>query len=80
MFFDKNTGKIIIHVEQENGKMNSRMEFRGIAKKAETAITTLLVNFVSLSVEKGKDPHEVIDKHLDGILNMINSGKKLGDQ
>jgi hypothetical protein len=78
MFSEKNNGKIIIHMEKENDKMNSRMEFRGIAKNAETAITTLLVNFVSLSLEKGKDPHKVIDKHLDGILNMIKSGKEVG--
>lgn len=77
MYFEKNKGKIIIKVDNVHGKLNSVMEFRGIAKNAETAITTLLVNFVSLSLEKGKDPQKVIDTHFDGILNMLKSGKKI---
>ncbi len=76
MFIDKNKGKIIIHIENENGKLNSNMEFSGIAKKPGTALTTLLVNFVSLSKEKGKDPKKLIDKHLEGILQMIEPTKK----
>jgi hypothetical protein len=77
MFNDRNKGKIIIHIENENGKLNSTMEFLGMAEKPETALTTLLVNFVSLSKEKGKDPKELIDKHLEGILQMIEQAKKL---
>jgi len=53
------------------------MEFRGIAKNTETALTTLLVNFVSLSLEKGKDPKQMIDKHFKGILEMLQAGKKI---
>jgi hypothetical protein len=68
MYFEKNKGKIIIKIESTHGKLNSKMEFRGIAKNAETALTTLLVNFVSLSLEKDKDPHQVIDKHFSGIV------------
>lgn len=76
MLSEKNKGKIIIRVENENGKINSNMEFLGIAKKAEISITTLLVNFVSLSLEKGKDPKEVLDNHFEAILKMLQSGKK----
>lgn len=71
MLYDRNKGKIIIHVEKEDGKINSTMEYRGITKKSEIALTTLLVNFTSLSIEKGKDPKEIIDKHLAGIIAMI---------
>lgn len=78
MIFEKNKGKIIIHIENDNGKINSNMEFSGIAKKAEIAITTLLVNFASLSLEKGKDPQEVLNKHFEGILKMLQSGKRIG--
>jgi hypothetical protein len=77
MYFEKNKGKIIIKVDNVEGKMNSVMEFRGIAKNTETALTTLLVNFVSLSLEKGKDPQKVLEKHFDGILKMLKSGKKI---
>ena len=77
MYFEKNKGKIIIKVDNVHGKLNSMMEFRGIAKNTETALTTLLVNFVSLSLEKGKDPHQVIEKHFDGIVHMLKSGKKI---
>lgn len=77
MYFENNKGKIIIKVENTHGKLNSNMEFRGIAKNAETALTTLLVNFVSLSLEKGKDPKKVIDKHFSSILEMLRSGKKI---
>jgi len=77
MYFENNKGKIIIKIESTHGKLNSKMEFRGIAKNAETALTTLLVNFVSLSLEKGKDPQKLIDKHFSGILEMLRSGKKI---
>jgi hypothetical protein len=77
MYFENNKGKIIIKIESTHGKLNSKMEFRGIAKNAETALTTLLVNFVSLSLEKDKDPQKVIDKHFSGILEMLKSGKKI---
>lgn len=80
MLSEKNKGKIIIRVENENGKINSNMEFLGIAKKAEISITTLLVNFVSLSLEKGKDPKEVLDNHFEAILKMLQSGKKIDDK
>ncbi len=79
MLLEKNKGKIIIRIENDNGKINSNMEFSGIAKKAEIALTTLLVNFASLSLEKGKDPQEVLNKHLEGILKMLQSGKKIGE-
>lgn len=79
MLSDKNRGKIIIEIVNENGKLNSKMQFRGIAKNAETAITTLLINFASLSLEKGKNPQVLIEKHFQGIMDMLNSGKKLGD-
>jgi hypothetical protein len=80
MLTEKNKGKIIIRIENENGKINSNMEFIGIAKKAEIAITTLLVNFVSLSLEKGKDPKEVLDNHFEAILKMLIAGKKIDDK
>lgn len=77
MYFEQNKGKIIIKLETVHGKLNSNMEFRGIAKNAETALSTLLVNFTSLCLEKGKDPQKVIDQHFQGILDMLNSGKKI---
>lgn len=77
MFEERNKGKIIIHLENENGKINSNMEYRGIAKKPEIALTTLLVNFASLSLEKGKNPRDIIEKHLTGILQMLEGGKKI---
>ena len=75
MFEDRNKGKIIIQIENDNGKINSNMEYRGIAIKSEIALTTLLVNFASLSIEKGKNPKELIDKHLGGIVETLEKGK-----
>jgi hypothetical protein len=75
MFEERNKGKIIIQIENDNGKINSNMEYRGIAKKSEIALTTLLVNFASLSIEKGKNPKELIDKHLGGIVEMLEKGR-----
>lgn len=77
MLYDRNKGKIIIRVEKEDGKINSTMEYRGITKKSEIALTTLLVHFTSLSIEKGKDPKEIIDKHLAGIIEMIKTKNHL---
>ncbi len=78
MFEERNKGKIIIQIESENGKINSSLVCRGLAKKSEIALTALLVNFISLSIEKGKNPKELMDKHLDGILQMlgVEEGKK----
>ena len=75
MFEERNKGKSIIQIENDNGKINSNMEYRGIAKKSEIALTTLLVNFASLSIEKGKNPKELIDKHLGGIVEMLEKGR-----
>jgi hypothetical protein len=74
MFENNKKGKIVIHIEDDDGKINSNMEFQGIAKKIEISLTTLLVNFASLSIEKGKNPKELIDKHLAGILQMLEGG------
>ncbi len=73
MFDQRNKGKIIIHIENEDGKINSTMEFQGIAKQSEVTLTSLLVNFASLAMKKGKDPKNLIDKHLTGILEMLDS-------
>ena len=69
-------GKIIIHLEKIGEKVNSSMEFKGIAKQKELVLTTLLINFASLSIENGKDPKALIDKHLNSIIDMV----RLGDQ
>ena len=68
-------GKIIIHIEQERGNTNSTMQCKGIAKKSEIALTTLLIHFTSLSIQKGKDPKVLIENHLSGILDMLNEIK-----
>ena len=75
MFQERNKGKIIIHVEDIGGKLNSTMEYRGIAKKTETALSTLLVNFISLSIEKGKNPKKLFENNFNSILEMINDSK-----
>ena len=77
MFEKRNKGKITIHIENDNGKINSNMEYQGIAKTSEIALTTLLVNFASLSMEKGKDPRDIIEKHLAGIVQMLEEGKNI---
>lgn len=77
MFQEKNKGKIIIQVEKENQKINSTLKCNGIAKTPEVALTTLLINFVSLSIEKGKDPKKLISNHLDEIISMVEQAKKI---
>lgn len=75
MLNDPNKGKIIIHVEKDGEKINSSMNYKGIAKTPELALTTLLVNFVSLSLEKGKSPKKLIDNNLQGIINSMRKEK-----
>ena len=77
MFNDENKGKIIIRIERENDKLNSGMERTGLARKTNVALTTLLINFASLSLEKGLNPMDIIEKHLPGIIEMLGKGKKL---
>ena len=77
MFEERNKGKIIIYIENDHGKINSKMEYHGIAKTPEIALTSLLVNFTSLSLEKGKDPRDIIEKHLSGIVKMLEGRKKI---
>ena len=77
MLNDPNKGKIIIHVEKDREKINSSMNYRGIARSPEIALTTLLVNFVSLSLEKGKSPEHLIEKNLPGILESLKGAKKI---
>ena len=71
----KSKGKIIIEVEKDKESINSNMELKGIAKQKELALTTLLINFASLSIENNKDPEELIAKHLKSILEMIKNKK-----
>ena len=77
MFHERNKGKIIIDVEIDNGKINSKLVRRGIAKKTEIALTTLLVNFVSLSIENDKDPVQLINKHLNETIKLFENAKKI---
>ena len=67
-----NKGKIIIHVEKVGEKVNPSMELKGIAKQNELVLTTLLINFASLSIKNNKDPDLLIKKHLKSIIEMIN--------
>ncbi len=77
MFLQKNKGKIIINIEKDHERINSNMEFKGIAQKQDLAITTLLINFVSLSIDKGKDPKKIIDEHLENMIELIQKGKQI---
>ena len=69
-------GKIIIHLENIGEKVNSSMELKGIAKQKELVLTTLLMNFASLSIENDKDPKALIDKHLNSIIDMVRQGEQ----
>ena len=75
MLQNRNKGKIIIHVEKHCDKLNSNMELKGIAKQKDLVLTTLLINFASLSIENNKDPEELISKHMKRIIDMINKGE-----
>ncbi len=77
MLSDQNKGKIIIYLESENGKLNSEMKRTGLGRKTEVALTTLLVNFASLSIEKGKNPMKLIEEHFENIMEMLQKGKKI---
>lgn len=75
MLHDKFKGKIQINLEQIDNNLNSDMQSRGIAKKPEVALTALLMHFVSLCLEKGKDPKATINQHLDDVIAMAASKK-----
>ena len=75
MLHDNSKGKIQIILEQADKKLNSRMLSRGIAKKPEIALTALLMHFVTLCIEKGKDPKSTIEQHLDSVIAMANEKK-----
>jgi hypothetical protein len=70
-------GKIIINVEKIGEKVNSSMELKGIAKQQELVLTTLLINFASLSIENNKNPEALIDKHLKSIIEMIKQDETI---
>ena len=85
MLHNPSIGKIIIHLEKELEKVNSTMELRGIAKDPEITLTTLLINFASLSLKEGKDPKKLIKKYFPLILEMLtkigsNKNKEGGGQ
>ena len=77
----KAKGKITINIEKTGEALSSSMQTTGIAKNSELMLTTLLVHFASGCFEAGKDPEQVIDRHLKDILKMSkqeNSDKKEG--
>lgn len=75
MLNDPTKGKIIIHIEKDGEKINSSMNYKGIAKTPEIALTSLLVNFVSFCLEKGKNPQKLIDKNLPEIVRSLQKEK-----
>ena len=77
MFTDKNKGKIIINIEKDNLQLNSAMHRSGIAKSNDVVISTLLINFVSFALRNDKDPREIIEKNLDGIIDKVKSAKQI---
>jgi hypothetical protein len=76
MFIEKNKGKIIITVEDENNKLNSSLVRRGIAKKTGVALTTLLINFVSLAIKEDLDPAAIVHDRLDQLIAMVKNTEK----
>ena len=79
MFNEQNKGRIIISVESEDSRLNSNMERKGIARKPDIALTTLLINFVSLALEKGKDPQAIIDSSLAELIGIVKSSQNYSD-
>jgi hypothetical protein len=73
MFIERTKGKIIITVERENARLNSNMMRRGLARQPDVALTTLLINFVSLALEQDKDPKAIVDSSLQELVEMVKS-------
>ena len=73
MFIERTKGKILITVEPDNGRLNSSMMRKGLARKPDVALTTLLINFVSLALEQGKDPQAIVDRSLRELVDMVKA-------
>jgi hypothetical protein len=76
MFIEKSKGKIIITVEDDHNRLNSSLVRRGIARKPAVALTTLLINFVSLAIEEGHDPAAIVHDRLDHLIEMVKNREK----
>ncbi len=77
MFNERNKGKITIDIDSEEEQLNSSMKRKGLAVKPDIALTTLLINFVSLALEKGKDPKTIIDNNLEALIRKVKGSGNL---
>ncbi|MCC5931200.1 MAG: hypothetical protein JJU28_18270 [Cyclobacteriaceae bacterium] len=78
MFFSENQGRIIIKIEKEYGSLNSKMQLKGCAETAEIALSTLMVHFISLATEQGKDPKKIFEANYEALQKKLTeiNGKK----
>ena len=71
-FHNQVKGKITINIDKVNERLNSSMEFKGLAKDPDVVITSLLINFVSFAIKNGKDPQKIINSHLANIIELFS--------
>ncbi|MGF1635992.1 MAG: hypothetical protein ACFCUU_02890 [Cyclobacteriaceae bacterium] len=73
IFFSKNQGKIIINIDRGENELDSVMQRKGCASNADISISTLLVNFVSLALENGRDPKKVFNANIDSLIDKLSA-------
>ena len=71
-FHNQVKGKITINIDKVNGRLNSSMEFKGLAKDPDVVITSLLINFVSYAIKNGKDPQKIISSHVTDMIKLFS--------
>ncbi len=74
-FHDEVKGKITINIDKIGTKLNSSINFKGLAKNPDVVLTSLLVNFVSFAINNGKDPKKIISQNLDSLIDMVQQNK-----
>lgn len=74
MYFNDNVrGKIIINVNKTYDKLNSRIEYKGMAQKSEVALSALMLHFAEVAQKMGKNPIELLQKNEKNIENMLKN-------
>jgi hypothetical protein len=85
IFESENRGKVIISIELNEGKLNSHIQRKGIARNDKYAIGSVLGTFISMCREAEKDPRKVLNDNLDQLEDIIDrqrdsSGKSLNPE
>jgi hypothetical protein len=76
LFDNQSRGKVIINIREEDGRLSSMVQRKGVAENDKTALGAVLATYISMCHESGKDPRDLLEMNLKPLEKQITESKK----